>query len=317
MVDNNERTDTSQETANPLYTEEAFTGENSDESLSPADAFGDLVKNVENSDTPETASQEQPQQNAVQPASNDDTRYQYWQSQADKQANENNQLRDELNQMKGQMNALAGQQAQFQQQTPSQEQDMEFPPPPEKPIKPAGYNREEAYSDPASASARYMDEVESWRDDMDEYNSAKSNYNTMLVQERVERMEQNRVQEQKRREAQIQQQRQVSQLKAHVSKQYNMTPEETQDFVAKMSDPKSISMDNLVQLYRMQQGSGNTTPTQNTGVPSPTFQQTQRAQQVPQPMGVQSSSGNVDQGSAEDQIMDNLIGNYTKNNPWG
>ena len=317
MVDNNERTDTSQETANPLYTEEAFTGENSDESLSPADAFGDLVKNVENSDTPETASQEQPQQNAVQPASNDDTRYQYWQSQADKQANENNQLRDELNQMKGQMNALAGQQAQFQQQTPSQEQDMEFPPPPEKPIKPAGYNREEAYSDPASASARYMDEVESWRDDMDEYNSAKSNYNTMLVQERVERMEQNRVQEQKRREAQIQQQRQVSQLKAHVSKQYNMTPEETQDFVAKMSDPKSISMDNLVQLYRMQQGSGNTTPTQNTGVPSPTFQQTQRAQKVPQPMGVQSSSGNVDQGSAEDQIMDNLIGNYTKNNPWG
>lgn len=96
-----------------------------------------------------------------------------------------------------------------------------------------------------------------------------------------------------------------------------MSPEETQDFVAKMSDPKSISMDNLVQLYRMQQGSGNTTPTQNTGVPSPAFQQTQRAQQVPQPMGVQSSSGNVDQGSAEDSIMDNLIGNYNKNNPWG
>lgn len=316
MVDNNERTDTSQEVANPLYTEEAFTGENSDTSLSPADAFGDLVKNVENSDTPETASQEQPQQDAVQPASNDETRYQYWQSQADKQANENNQLRDELNQMKGQMNALAGQQAQFQQQTPSQEQDMEFPPPPEKPIKPAGYNREEAYSDPASASARYMDEVEVWRDDMDEYNSAKANYNTMLVQERVERMEQNRIAEQKRREAQIQQQRQVSQLKEHVSKQYNMSPEETQDFVAKMSDPKSISMDNLVQLYRMQQGSGNTTPNQNTGVPSSTFQQTQRAQQVPQPMGVQSSSGHVE-SSAEDQIMDNLIGNYNKNNPWG
>ena len=317
MVDNNERADTSQETANPLYTEEAFTGENSDASLSPSDAFGDLVKNVENSDTQETASQEQPQQNTVQPANNDDTRYEYWQSQADKQANENNQLRDELNQMKGQLNAIsAAPQVQQQQQEPSQEA-MEFPPPPDKPQKPVGFSREEAYSDPASASAHYLDSVESWRDDMDEYNVAKTNYNTMLVQERVEQMEQNRATEQKRREAQIQQQRQVESLKQHVSKQYNMSPEETQDCVAKMSDPKSISMDNLVQLYRMQQGSGNTTPTQNTGVPSPAFQQTQRAQQVPQPMGVQSSSGNVDQGSAEDSIMDNLIGNYNKNNPWG
>lgn len=317
MVDNNERADTSQETANPLYTEEAFTGENSDASLSPADAFGDLVKNVENSDTQETASQEQPQKNTVQPANNDETRYQYWQSQADTQKNENAQLRDELNQMKGQLNAMsAAPQMQQQQQEPSQE-SMEFPPPPEKPQKPVGFSREEAYSDPASASAQYLDTVESWRDDMDEYNVAKTNYNTMLVQERVEQMEQNRVNEQKRREAQIQQQRQVESLKTHVSKQYNMSPEETQDFVSKMSDPKSISMDNLVQLYRMQQGSGNTTPTQNTGVPSPAFQQTQRAQQVPQPMGVQSSSGHVDQGSAEDQIMDNIIGNYSKNNPWG
>lgn len=317
MVDNNERADTSQETANPLYTEEAFTGENSETSLSPADAFGDLVKNVENSDTQETASQEQPQGQPVQPANNDDTRFQYWQSQADTQKNENNQLRDELNQMKGQMNALSGQQqVQAQQQASSQEVDMEFPPPPEKPAKPVGFSREEAYSDPASASAQYMDTIEGWRDDMDEYNVAKTNYNTMMVQERVEAIEQTRVQEQKRREAQIQQQRQVSQLKNHVSKNYNMSPEETQDFVSKMSDPKSISMDNLVQLYRMQQGSGNTTPNQNTGVPSPTFQQTQRAQQVPQPMGVQSSSGHVE-NNAEDQIMDNLIGNYNKNNPWG
>ena len=316
MVDANERTDTSVEqnaNNNPLV-DEAFSEENSDASLSPADAFGDLVKNVEGSDTPE-ASQEQPQQEAVQPANNDETRYEYWQSQADKEKNQNNQLRDELNQMKGQLNAISGQQ-QAQQQQQVQE-EMEFPPPPDKPHKPGGFNREEAYSDPSSASARYMDEVESWRDEMDEYNSAKTHYNTALVQERVERMEQNRVEEQRRRQAQIQQQRQVAALKQHVSKNYNMSPEETQDFVKRMSDPKSISMDNLVQLYRMQQGVGTTTPNQNPGVPSQTFQQTQRAQQVPQPMGVQSSSGNVQQSSDEDQIMDRLVGNYNKNNPWG
>ena len=314
MVDNNEMTDTSQEKANPLYTEEAFTGENSGESLSPADAFGDLVKNVEQPSTQEQQPQEQPQQN-VQPANNDETRYQYWQSQADKEKNENTHLRDELNQMKGQLNALSGQ-GPAQQQQPAQEEAMEFPPPPEKPNKPGGYNREEAYSDPSSASARYMDELESWRDDMDEYNTAKTNYNQLMVQERVEQIEQNRVREQKAREAQIQQQRQVSALKEHVSKTYDMNESETNDFVSTMSDPKSISMDNLVQLYRMQKGSGNPTPNQNTGQPSDQFQQTQRAQQVPQPMGVQSSSGNVEVNT-EDGIMDRLIGNYNKNNPWG
>lgn len=311
MVDNNERPDTSQETANPLYTEEAFTGENSDNSLSPTDAFGDLVKNVESD-----SQQEQPQENSVQPANNDDTRYQYWQSQADKQANENTQLRDELNQMKGQLGAIQANQAHAPQQGAVQE-DVEFPPPPEKPVKPVGYNREEAYSDPTSASARYMDEVESWRDDIDEYNSAKSNYNNLMVQDRLEQMEQRRINEVRQREAAIQQQRQMSQLRNHVAQNYQMPKEEIDDFIVRMSDPNSISMDNLVQLYRMQKGSGNTTPTQNTGVPSSTFQQTQRAQQVPQPMGVQTSSGNVDQGSAEDRIMDNLIGNYNKNNPWG
>ena len=311
MVDNNERQDTSQETANPLYTEEAFTGENSDNSLSPTDAFGDLVKNVEGD-----SQQEQPQENSVQPANNDDTRYQYWQSQADKQSNENIQLRDELNQMKGQLGAIQANQAPAPQQGAVQE-DLEFPPPPEKPVKPVGYNREEAYSDPASASARYMDEVESWRDDVDEYNSAKSNYNNLMVQDRLEQMEQRRVNEVRQREAAIQQQRQMSQLRNHVAQNYQMPKEEIDDFIVRMSDPNSISMDNLVQLYRMQKGSGNATPTQNTGIPSSTFQQTQRAQQVPQPMGVQTSSGNVDQGNTEDRIMDNLIGNYNKNNPWG
>ena len=161
-----------------------------------------------------------------------------------------------------------------------------------------------------------MDEVEGWRDDMDEYNSAKTNYNQLMVQERVEQIEQNRMKEQKAREAQIQQQRQVDALREHVSKSYNMNETETQDFITRMSDPKSISMDNLVQLYRMQKGSGNPTPTENTGQPSDEFQQRQRAQQVPQPMGVQSSSGNVETNT-DDAIMDKLIGNYNKNNPWG
>ena len=41
----------------------------------------------------------------------------------------------------------------------------------------------------------------------------------------------------------------------------------------------------------------------------------QRAQQVPQPMGVQPTAGN-NQAPAEDQIMDNMISDFKSKNPW-
>ena len=311
MVDNNERLDTSQQNANPVFNENAAfdASESSEPTLSPTDAFAGLTPEAPEGGQP---SQSQPQEIAQPETNNDETRYQYWQSQADKEKNENSHLRDELNQLKGQLNAMQPQQP---VQQPVQE-PIAFPDPPDRPRKPGGYNREEAYSDPSSASARYVDELEGWRDDMDEYNTAKSNYNQALVQEQLDSIEKNRIKESQKREAQIQQTRQMSQLKEHVAKNYQMDQTETQDFITKMSDPNSISMDNLVQLYRMQKGTGNPTPTQNTTQPSAAFQQTQRAQQVPQPMGVQPSSGNV-QAPAEDQIMDNLIDSSNKNNPWG
>ena len=84
-----------------------------------------------------------------------------------------------------------------------------------------------------------------------------------------------------------------------------------------MSDPSSITVDNLVQLYRLQKGKGGGAPV-NPGQspqPSPFFQQAQRAQQVPQPMGVQPTAGN-NQAPAEDQIMDNMIADFNSKNPW-
>ena len=247
MEDNNVTPDTPQENANPVFNDEAvFSNNEGSESLSPADAFGDMVK--EASGTPEQPSQAETQEQQVTTTNNDETRFQYWQSQHDKQANENNQLREENARLRNQSNVA--QQAPQQQQAPAQE-EMEFPPPPERPQKPRGFNREEAYSDPSSASAQYMDEVEDWRDTMDEYNVAKSNYNTAVVQERVEAMEQNRLQEQRVRAAKQQEATQMANLRQHVSANYSMDQAETNDFIQKMSDPNSISMDNLVQLYRM------------------------------------------------------------------
>ena len=94
-----------------------------------------------------------------------------------------------------------------------------------------------------------------------------------------------------------------------------MNDNEAHDFMTKMSDPASINIDNLVQLYRMQ--SGGPANQANPPTPSQTFQQTRNAQQVPSPMGVMpSGQSNVDGRSMEDKMMDKMVGNFNAKNPW-
>ena len=255
---------------------------------------------------PEVSNSENNQQPIQKNASNDDTRYQYWQSQADKYKNE-------LEQVKQQQAAPVQPEAPVQPAEPKVE---EFPPPPAKPQQPRTFSREEAYADPNSESARYLDELEGWRDNISEYNSLKSQYQTAIIEEKFNKMEQARVDEAKKQQAYQQQAKQQAEVKSHVMGNYGMSESEASDFMTKMSDPNSITVDNLVQLYRMQQGGAapqNNAPEQ----PSASFQQTKNAQQVPSPMGVMpSGQSNVDNKSFEDKVMDNLIGNFNSKNPW-
>ena len=113
-------------------------------------------------------------------------------------------------------------------------------------------------------------------------------------------MENDRIEASKRQEAAQMQAEQTANIKSHVMGHHGMNENEANDFMTKMSDPNSINIDNLVQLYRMQQGGAapqNNAPAQ----PAASFQQTKNAQQVPSPMGVMpSGQSNVDNKSFED-----------------
>ena len=86
--------------------------------------------------------------------------------------------------------------------------------------------------------------------------------------------------------------------------------------MTKMSDPNSINIDNLVQLYRFQNG-GNSQQVAPPSQPSDVFTQTKNAQQVPSPMGVMpSGNSNVDGRGFEDKMIDTMIGNFNSKNPW-
>ena len=300
-LETNQNTDTPEEQGSgQLSVEEAFfTSEEQPKATS------ETVGTPETQDTPAgdgaNLNIEQAQQ------SNDERRFQYWQSEADKAKNEIADLKAQLTQQP---------QPQQAQPAPAEQKPVEeFPPAPEKPKAPVGFNRAEANEDPNSASAQYLNQLDNWRDDIIQYNSLKSEYQTALVSEQLQQQEKARQDEIRRAQAYQQQQQQMNEVHTRVQGEFGLTADEATEFVQTMSKPESLTIDNLVQLYRLQKGSGQTVQTQPTG-PSDTFNQQARAQQVPSPMGVLPAQQNESTASAEDNIMNTMINDYKKSNPW-
>lgn len=241
---------------------------------------------------------------------NDEKRFEYWQSRADKIANENAALKEQVKQQSMAMQ----QQAPVQQNVEAPVRE-EFPPAPLKPEKPRVFNREEAYADPNSESARYLDEVDGWRDNMSEYNALKNQYQNAILAEKVGSYEQERIEDVKRAQVQQTQMQQKNEVANYVMGHHGLNQNEASDFISTMSDPSSVSLDNLVQLYRLNNGGG--TQQNNPSAPSQEFQQLKNAQQVPSPMGVMpSGQSNSSNESMEDKMMDKMIGDFNSKNPW-
>jgi hypothetical protein len=240
---------------------------------------------------------------------NNEVRYQYWQSQADKLKNERDQLQQ-------QFNSLATQQQAPQQQEPEPEAEpeIEFPDPPEKPKQPYNFSMDEAMSDPSSESAKYVQEEQGWRDEMDNYKNMQFEYQMAMMEDERNQLRTERQADIQRREAEQEQATQMSNVKQHVMNEYKVDDQVAEDFVRVMSDPQSINIDNLWKLYAS--GKGYSSPQQPVATPSGEFQQVKRAQQIPPSMGVMPSQNRQNEGSIEDKIMDSMITDYGKQNPW-
>ena len=303
------------QSANPNESNQAFEGPwptEESNNTSVEDAFFGNQETTETQEqtptegTPETAPiQEQAQEYN---AKNDDKRFEYWQSQASKNQNDVAQIQQQNQELQAQVNAMQA------MKTETTEPVEEFPAAPERPKKPRTFSREEAYADPNSESARYVDEYEEWRDNMSDYSNLKQEHTIQNMQSKLDSQEQTRQDEILRQEAYSAEQQQMANVNTHLQGHYGFNDSDSQEFIQQMSDPNSLSLDNLVQLYRLQKGQGQ--PNQGNA-PSPAFQQTQRAQQIPSPMGVQTGQGGGNEAQSEDdKIMDNMIGNFNKNNPW-
>ena len=172
-----------------------------------------------------------------QPAKDDPSRFEYWQSQADKVKGELSQTQKEL--------AYYREQAVQQQQPPNgqpngqqvQENSLQ---PPVKPEKPVNYNEVDAYNDPESVSFKYRLDKERFNDEYIGY---------------MEKREENREREYAERYQKAMIEQETTNLRnnaySHAVNSYGWSPDQARGFVDWASNPNNVTIDHLAKLYQM------------------------------------------------------------------
>lgn len=264
-----------------------------------ADIFGQSEKEtfVAKDVTPQDTSINEPLAVQETPDSTDANAntYQYWQSQADKKSTE-------VEILKSQMSELISKVASPESQ-PAKEETVKIEKP-VKPKKPANFSHSEALDDPESDSAKYVDFREQYMDDMVDYTSS-------VETERLQMMQAQQAEQQKTQRDQA--------VISDLQRDYNYTPKQANDFMAKMTSPDSLSLDNLVRLHQMDMNVGS----QEIQQISPQAREKQALMQsrqeklsIPTPIGVQPGASTQSSKTIEDQLMDSMVTTYKKKNPF-
>jgi len=225
-------------------------------------------------------------------AKEDDSQFQYWQSQADKTKVEMDALKAEIEKMKSQT------------AQPSKEIKEPTLVKPEKPVKPADYDISEALADPDSLSAKYLASKEDYLEEMSDFILRKDE----VREEQITKAQQDQLARQQHQDT-------LTELQA----KYNYSPEQANDFVTKMSSPESLSLDNLVKLHQLTQPV-EAIQTEQISAEAQQKQELMKQRQqklnIPKPIGVQPGQSVQSPGtsSVEDQMMNVMLNDFNKKN---
>tara|TARA_R100000329_G_scaffold118756_1_gene97812 strand:- start:764 stop:1660 length:897 start_codon:yes stop_codon:yes gene_type:complete len=227
----------------------------------------------------------------------DNSQYQYWQSQADKRAAEVELLKSQVNEL------MTAQKAPAQ---PVKEETVQLEKP-VKPQKPADFDHSEAIADPDSKSAKYLVKQTEYMENMADYTSS---------------LEEQRIKSMRTLEEQTKKQAQEAQLVSDLQRNYGYSLEDANDFMVKMTAPESMSLDNLVKLHRINtqpQEQSNQTITQVSDAAlqkQANMMQQKSKLSIPKPIGVKAGVNVQSSKRAEDNMMDSMIQNFNKKNPF-
>jgi len=227
----------------------------------------------------------------------DNNQYQYWQSQADKRA-------AEVELLKGQVNELMTAQKAPAQPVKEETAQLEKP---VKPQKPADFDHSEAIADPDSRSAKYLVKQTEYMESMADYTSS---------------LEEQRIQSMRTLEEQTKKQAQEAQLVSDLQRNYGYSLEDANDFMVKMTAPESMSLDNLVKLHRIntqpqEQSSQTITQVSDAALQKQANMMQQKSKlSIPKPIGVKAGVNMQSSKKSEDKMMDSMIQNFNKKNPF-
>lgn len=249
----------------------------------------------------EPAVEEQPKDQEATPRDNDKVRYEYWQSEADKRANELAQAKAEAEYYK--MVAAA----KLQEEEPETEE--RFPAPPTEPQAPAGYSMEEAMQDPRSESAKYVRDFQKWQQDMLSYSVARTEYLEQMILEQRQQSVLEKAKAIEEATARREQEAQIANIERDVMTTYKADKETARDFIEKMSDPKNLTVDNLWKLYQAVYG-------KQSKVPSQDFAQARQAGTFAPAPAMLPNGTPEDTRSPEDIIMGGLKQRFNQQNDW-
>ena len=227
---------------------------------------------------------------------NDTDSYQYWQSQADKRSAEVDLLKSQVTEL------MKSKQPTAEEPVAKETVTIEKP---VKPRKPAGYDHSEALADPDSDSGKFLGKQEQYIDNL-------ANYMTDLDAKRSNQLE--------KQVAEQQQFQRNQKVISDLQSRYEYTPQQATDFIDKMSRPDSLSLENLVKLHKMSMQNNEVTQIKQV-TPEARQKQalmTQRQQKlsIPTPIGVQPGANVQSSKNVEDQMMDSMITNHRKKNPF-
>jgi hypothetical protein len=277
----------------PTSEEDIFNsifGDNTQEFAALQDSQGDV-------DADKPLEQEQ----SVDPKE-DDTQFQYWQSQTDKKQAEIDELKGQVSDLIQAVKSPASAQA----NTVGAEKETETLQRPVKPKKPVNFDHSEALTDPDSDSAKYLAAKDGYVEELSDY---------MLAVEEQRNVELEQAKAIQRKSAQEQE------LMTDLQANYNYSPAEAKDFLKKMTAPESLTLDNLVKLHRMDLNEGQQTIAQidtQSMEKQATMSSRQQKLSIPKPVSVQPGV-NVQSSrkTAENTMMDSMLTDYKKRNPFG
>ena len=255
----------------------------------------------------------------------DQEQFQYWQSQYDKVKSEldsNNKKYQEMENLvpiadyikknpqvlDAMENVLSNGAPQGQpMQQPMAPQRPPAPPlkPPVRPTKPTDYDETEAYSDPESSSFKYNRGLDKWRDQMIAFNEIRTqNFGNAVRQAEAK-------QQVARQQAAAKQA--MGNIYQQLVQTYKFSETDAGDFMQTMADPNSISIDNLVALYKMQKApSGEALKNMET---AEKMQRQNERLNIPRPVST-ATAQSPSEAPLEDKIMDTLIDDFNAKNPF-